>query len=61
MVPSIRKQFNDSFTELKYQEYLSSLNEKFKGAIEFRVAETPFLLIEFLKKKFYLHANQSLM
>lgn len=51
MVPSIRKQFNDSFTELKYQEYLSSLNEKFKGAIEFRVAETPVFIDRIFKEK----------
>ena len=51
MVPSIRKQFNESFTELKYQEYLSSLNEKFKGAIEFRVAETPVFIDKTFKEK----------
>lgn len=51
MVPSIRKQFNDSFTELKYQEYLASLNEKFKGAIEFRVAETPVFIDRTFKEK----------
>ncbi len=51
MVPSIRKQFNDSFTELKYQEYLSLLNEKFKGAIEFRVAETPVFIDRTFKEK----------
>lgn len=51
MVPSIRKQFNESFTELKYQEYLSSLNEKFKGAIEFRVAETPVFIDRIFKEK----------
>lgn len=51
MVPSIRKQFNDSFTELKYQEYLSSLNEKFKEAIEFRVAETPVFIDRIFKEK----------
>lgn len=51
MVPSIRKQFNDSFTELKYQEYLTSLNEKFKGAIEFRVAETPVFIDRTFKEK----------
>ncbi|WP_439505882.1 hypothetical protein [Sediminibacterium sp.] len=51
MVTSIRKQFNESFTELKYQEYLSSLNEKYKGAIEFRVAETPVFIDKQFKEK----------
>ena len=38
---SIRKSFNESFTEEKYQAYLEELNAPHPGAIEFRVAETP--------------------
>jgi hypothetical protein len=41
MVPSIRKAFNDAFTEEKYNEYLHKLNAPHPGHIEFRVAETP--------------------
>jgi len=41
MIPQIRQQFNDSFTEEKYQAFLQDLNSKHPGAIEFRVAETP--------------------
>ena len=41
MIPHLRKLFNDSFTEEKYQEFLDDLNAKHPGAIEFRVAETP--------------------
>lgn len=51
MVPAIRKQFNESFTETRYQEYLALLNEKFKGAIEFRVAETPVFINKAFKDK----------
>lgn len=51
MVPAIREQFNESFTEARYQEYLFSLNEKFKGAIEFRVAETPVFIDKVFKNK----------
>lgn len=51
MVPAIRKQFNESFTEAGYQQYLASLNEKFKGAIEFRVAETPVFINHVFKEK----------
>ena len=41
MVPHLRKLFNDFFTEEKYQSFLTDLNAKHPGAIEFRVAETP--------------------
>jgi hypothetical protein len=51
MVPAIRKQFNESFTESGYQEYLALLNDKFKGAIEFRVAETPVFIDQAFKDK----------
>lgn len=51
MVPAIRKQFNESFSEARYQAYLFSLNEKFKGAIEFRVAETPVFIDKVFKDK----------
>lgn len=51
MVPAIRKQFNESFTESGYQEYLALLNDKFKGAIKFRVAETPVFIDQAFKDK----------
>ncbi len=51
MVPAIRKQFNESFTESGYEQYLAELNEKFKGAIEFRVAETPIFIDKIFKEK----------
>lgn len=41
MVPSIRKYYNEHFTQQKYQAFLADLNSKHPGAIEFRVAETP--------------------
>ena len=40
MVPSLRKQFNESFTPEKYRAFLHELNAAHPGAIEFRVAET---------------------
>lgn len=51
MVPSIRQQFNNAFTEAKYQAYLQDLNSQFKGAIEFRVAETPIFIDRSFKDK----------
>jgi hypothetical protein len=41
MIPSIRKAFNENFTEEKYNAYLEELNAQHPGDIEFRVAETP--------------------
>ncbi len=41
MVPAVRKHFNNNFTPEKYQAYLTELNSKHPGGIEFRVAETP--------------------
>lgn len=51
MIPSIRKAFNNSFTQEKYNAYLKDLNSPHPGAIEFRVAETPvFVPRDFTKK-----------
>ncbi len=41
MVPSVRKAFNDSFTEEKYNQYLEELEKKYPGSIDYRIAETP--------------------
>jgi hypothetical protein len=41
MVSSIRKAFNEAFTEEKYQQYINELNAPHPGHIEFRLAETP--------------------
>jgi len=51
MVPSIRKIFNEAFTEEKYEAYLKELNSKHPGAIEFRVAETPVFIDKVFKEK----------
>lgn len=51
MVTAVRKKFNDSFTEEKYQNYLVALNSKHPGAIEFRVAETPVFIDKPFKDK----------
>ena len=44
MVPDQRNIFNQNFSEQKYAQLLSELNKDFKGAIDFRVAETPVFL-----------------
>ncbi|MBS1668674.1 MAG: hypothetical protein JST58_14950 [Bacteroidetes bacterium] len=48
MVPSLRKAFNEAFTEQQFEAFLQDLNHLHPGAIEFRVAETP----EFIPKDF---------
>jgi hypothetical protein len=51
MIPSIRKQFNESFTEETYQSFLKELDAKHPGAIEFRVAETPVFIPDDFRDK----------
>jgi hypothetical protein len=41
MIPSVRKEYNDNFTLDKYRSFFDELHNVHKGAIEFRVAETP--------------------
>jgi len=53
MIPSIRKAYNKSFTQKKYQEFLKDLEAVHPGQIEFRVAETPvFIPRDFTEKMF---------
>ena len=49
MVPAIRKHFNETFTPAKYQAFLTDLNSKHPGGIEFRVAETPVFVNKFVQ------------
>ncbi|HTB25678.1 MAG TPA: hypothetical protein VK711_09910, partial [Puia sp.] len=49
MIPYLRKIFNESFTEENYQAFLTDLNSKHPGAIEFRIAETPVFVPDTFK------------
>lgn len=51
MIPELRKQFNEQFTEEKYQNFLADLNSAHPGAIDFRVAETPIFIPRAFKDK----------
>lgn len=51
MVTAIRKQYNEEFTEDAYHAYLSDLEGKHPGAIEFRVAETPVFIDKIFRNK----------
>lgn len=46
MIESLRQDFNQRFTEEKYQRLLRTLNERTRTAIQFRIAETPVFLPE---------------
>lgn len=51
MNPSIRKTFNQNFSEEKYNQFLNCLNEGLGEPVPFRVAETPvFLTADFRDK-----------
>ena len=41
MIPSLRKQFNDSFTSEKYQAFLRRIDDVSGTHVSFRLAETP--------------------
>src|SRR5687767_14591276 len=51
MIPSIRQQYNQAFTEDKYKNYIQDLENVYPGQLDFRVAETPlFIPRDFTKK-----------
>ena len=51
MIPALRRAFNESFTEEKYQAFLNELNNVHPGQLDFRVAETPIFIDQAFKKK----------
>ncbi len=44
MIPELREQFNQNFTQQKYEEFLKDLDSKHPGDIVFRIAETPLFV-----------------
>ncbi len=44
MIKEFRQQFNQNFTQEKYNEFLDDLNSKHPGNIVFRIAETPIFV-----------------
>jgi hypothetical protein len=44
MIPTLRQNFNDAFTEEKYQNYLSSISNSYPNALDFKIAETPIFI-----------------
>jgi len=50
MIDSIRKQYNDDFTELKYQQLINEISKWNDDRIDFRLAETPVFLDKITKE-----------
>ncbi|HAN38517.1 MAG TPA: hypothetical protein DCQ29_06400, partial [Chitinophagaceae bacterium] len=44
MIASIRTQYNQAFTEEKYQAYIAALKDLYPNSLDFRVAETPIFI-----------------
>lgn len=44
MIPELRRQFNEKFSEAAYRQYLEDLQAPYPGALDFRVAETPLFI-----------------
>jgi len=53
MIESIRKAYNQAFTEEKYQAFLNSLYSRYNYEIEFRIAETPVFIPKELKHRLF--------
>ncbi len=51
MIPSIRKEYNQQFSNEKYERFLMALNEIYHHTITFRVAETPVFVDRHFKSK----------
>jgi hypothetical protein len=51
MIPPIRQQFNETFTNETYEAFLKELHQAHPDAIEFRVAETPVFIPSGFKEK----------
>lgn len=41
MISTVRKEYNEFFTEERYQAFLQDLDQQYPGTVEFRLAETP--------------------
>ncbi len=51
MIESIRKRFNASFSEKKYEDFLADLNQTHNHQITFRVAESPIFVDKEFKRQ----------
>jgi hypothetical protein len=57
LTPHCRTQYNDSFSEEKYQKMLQEIENEFPGALDFRVAESPVFVDRAFKTKILVAFN----
>jgi len=58
MIESVRKIFNQQFSEKKYADFLADLDREFNHKITFRVAETPVFVGKEFKQKLFKAADE---
>lgn len=58
MIAAIRDEYNASFSEKKYENFLTDLNQTFNHKITFRVAESPIFVDKVFKHKLIDASNQ---
>ncbi len=58
MIPQIRQQYNQLFSEEKYRLFLNDLNQSFGHTIPFRVAETPVFIPRSFQKELLKAADE---
>lgn len=58
MIESFRKQFNEAFSQEKYQAFLRDIASDFDYAPTFRIAETPFFIPKVLKNQIFEGCHQ---
>ncbi len=57
MIPEIRHNFNESFSQEKYQALIAEIHQEFPNQLDFRVAETPIFIPNNLKIKLLQACN----
>ncbi|MBS1729386.1 MAG: hypothetical protein JSS67_01270 [Bacteroidetes bacterium] len=51
MIPSMRKWYNENFTEKKYRKHIADIENIHPGSLDFRIAETPIFIDNAFKEK----------
>lgn len=51
MIPDLRRAFNESFSERRYQRFLQRLEHRCRTSIPFRISETPFFVPKSIQRQ----------
>jgi hypothetical protein len=60
MIESVRRSFNDKYTEEKYQGFLKDIEETYNYTPKFRISESPVFIDKVLKNKLIEACNDIL-